>query len=52
MLFLLGRENGEDFKKATNFNEKDIEDIPKEVKSKLNIITADHIRDVISKAIR
>ena len=33
-------------------NEKDIEDIPNEVKSKLNIITADHIRDVINKAIR
>ena len=33
-------------------NEKDIEDIPKEVKAKLTIITADHIRDVINKAIR
>jgi len=33
-------------------NEKDIDDIPKEVKSKLNIITAEHIREVIAKAIR
>lgn len=33
-------------------NEKDIDDIPNEVKSKLNIITADHIREVIAKAIR
>jgi ATP-dependent Lon protease len=33
-------------------NEKDIDDIPNEVKSKLNIITAEHIREVIAKAIR
>jgi ATP-dependent protease La len=33
-------------------NEKDIDDLPNEVKKKLNIITADHIRDVIAKAIR
>jgi ATP-dependent Lon protease len=33
-------------------NEKDIDDIPNEVKAKLTIITADHIKDVINKAIR
>ena len=33
-------------------NEKDIDDIPKEVKDKLIIITADNINDVINKAIR